>query len=185
MIRGLRSIFLTALVVCAVPVYAQLTRGFISGTVQDSSNALVEGVTVTITNLATGIKRDGVTNSVGVYRFVAVEPGTYSVEFARAGFEGVKIAPVEVTTAQEVVLNQTLAVATVSTTLEVQETPPGVELQKSTPTIDKTLTGEFVRDLPTTAGTRGDAAHAARSDRRTGHWTGRPDQRQWTTGAEQ
>ena len=37
---------------------AQLTRGFVSGTVQDSSGGLIGGVKILITNLDTGIARD-------------------------------------------------------------------------------------------------------------------------------
>src|SRR5450755_3223635 len=64
---------------------AQLTRGFVSGTVQDSSGGAIEGVSVRIANLDTGIGRDILTNSAGVYRFVAVEPGAYSAEFSKNG----------------------------------------------------------------------------------------------------
>ncbi len=66
----------------AAPVAAQLTRGFISGTVQDRSGAVMSGVKVVITNQATGIQMQTSTNEVGAYRFVAVEPGTYAIEFS-------------------------------------------------------------------------------------------------------
>jgi len=49
---------------CTVALYAQLTRGFISGTVQDQSGAVVEGVSIAIIHIATGIKRDTVTSSI-------------------------------------------------------------------------------------------------------------------------
>src|SRR5258708_21104234 len=79
----------------AFPLAGKLTRAFISGVVQDSAGAVVEGVKITITNKATGIKSETRSNGVGVYRFVAVEPGKYDVEFIQAGFETKKIANVE------------------------------------------------------------------------------------------
>ena len=60
---------------------AQLVRGFISGTVTDETNAVIPGVEVKITSKATNISREGLTNETGFYRFAAVEPGDYSVEF--------------------------------------------------------------------------------------------------------
>src|SRR6185503_6548347 len=66
---------------------AQLVRGFISGTVTDESNAVVPGVQVIIVHKATNISREGLTNDTGFYRFVAVEPGDYAIEFQIPGFE--------------------------------------------------------------------------------------------------
>src|SRR5438093_13175180 len=90
---------------------AQMVRGFVSGTVTDATDAIIAGVQVTITNKATNISRDTVTNDAGFYRFVAVEPADYSVAFSLSGFETHKIDTVTVRTAQEIVINQTLKVS--------------------------------------------------------------------------
>ena len=126
---------------------AQLTRGFISGTVNDSSNAVIAGVQVTITNTGTNILRDTLTNDTGFYRFVAVEPGTYSVDFKLALFENQRIPTVTVSTAQEIVVNRTLAPSGGATEITV-ETTPGVDLQKTTPTIERTFSERLVAELP-------------------------------------
>src|SRR5207245_1209350 len=83
--------WVSGLLVCAMfsivhPAGAQLTRGFVSGTLTDASKAIVAGVNVTITNKATNISRETVSNDVGFYRFAAVEPGDYTVEFKLPGF---------------------------------------------------------------------------------------------------
>src|ERR1700758_1324061 len=111
---------------------AQLTRGFISGVVQDPTGAVVPGALVRATNLETGQASETVTNSQGVYRLVALELGTYDVEFSKQGFERRKVTKVEVSATQEVTLNESLAVGTTETTLVVTDAPPGVELSKST-----------------------------------------------------
>ena len=67
--------------------FGQLTRGYISGTVQDATGAVVPDVQVNIKNRDTNATLGIETNNSGIYRFVAVEPGTYSVEFTKAGFE--------------------------------------------------------------------------------------------------
>ncbi len=139
---------LVAVLILSPAASAQLTRGFISGTVQDATGAVIEGAAVKSTNLATGITSETQTNAVGVYRFVGVEPGVYSVEFSKSGFESRKIGSITVGTTQEVVLNQTLGVAAAATTVEVVEAPPGVELAKSTATIDRKLSQLVVQTLP-------------------------------------
>ena len=53
---------------------AQLTRGFLSGTVQDSSGGVIGGAHVTAVRSSTGFSRETVTNSLGIFRFAAVEP---------------------------------------------------------------------------------------------------------------
>lgn len=153
MLRQKIPTLLAALFLC-FSSYAQLTRGFISGTVQDVSGAVVEGVRITANNTDTGIKRETVTNSAGVYRFVAVEPGPYELEFSKTGFETRKVGGLQVGTTQELVLNQTLGVSTVTTSVEVLESPPGVELAKSTPTNDRKLDQQLVESIPTTGLTR-------------------------------
>src|SRR5215813_5878783 len=103
--RHLNWLAIVTLVV--TPCAAQLTRAYISGTVQDASGAVVTGVTVRITNLETNLKSETTTNEEGVYRFVAVEPGAYQIEFSKAGFDDRQIAPVEITSTQEAVVNHT------------------------------------------------------------------------------
>src|SRR5208337_5689122 len=45
------------------------------------------GATVTVTNNDTGVSRDFVTNSVGIYDTNSILPGTYTITFSKAGFE--------------------------------------------------------------------------------------------------
>src|ERR1051326_7491788 len=87
---------------------AQLTRGFVSGTVTDPTGSVLAGVEVTVTNTATNISRTITTNSLGFFRFAAVDPGQYSVNFQLTGFDALRIDQIKVNTAQEVTINQTL-----------------------------------------------------------------------------
>ena len=54
---------------------AQQFTGGVRGAVRDA-NGVIPGVAVTLTNEATNISRDVVTNDVGQYNFPAVPPGT-------------------------------------------------------------------------------------------------------------
>src|SRR5882724_5347486 len=140
--KSLSALLLT-LLLCS-GLFAQLTRGFISGTVQDSSGGSIEAVTVTITNLDTNLKRDTTTNSAGVYRFVGVEPGEYSVAFSKSGFESKGLGRISVGTTQEVVVNNALAISAIASSVEVKDAPAGVELAKSSATIERTFSARSV-----------------------------------------
>ena len=147
--------YTVSLVVLTISLaFGQLTRGFISGTVQDATGAVVPEVTIKITNKNTGAEQETKTNGAGLYRFVAVEPGAYSMEFTKQGFETRKVEGISVATTQEVTVNQQLAVAGAATTVEVMEAPPGVELAKTTATIDRTLPSAVISNVPLTGAIR-------------------------------
>jgi len=61
----------------------------LSGTVTDKSGAVIPGVEVTATNLATNATRSNLTNETGTYLFPQMPPGTYKVEFKMQGFSTV------------------------------------------------------------------------------------------------
>ena len=64
---------------------AQQFTGGVRGSVSDA-NGVVPGVAVTLTNEATNISRDVVTNEVGQYNFPAVAPGTYTLRAQITGY---------------------------------------------------------------------------------------------------
>lgn len=84
----------------------QTSRGTVAGTVTDPNGAVVAGAEVTLTSAATKLSRTTTTNSEGLYRFEAVDPGTYSVGVKATGFGEV------VKTGVEVQANQTSDVTT-------------------------------------------------------------------------
>ena len=62
--------------------------GRIRGTVTDPSGAVVPDVTVTATNIATGVVRSVKTGSDGIYEFVNLPaPAVYTVTVERTGFK--------------------------------------------------------------------------------------------------
>src|SRR5687767_14322012 len=88
----------------AAPTSAQDFRGRINGTVTDNTGAVLPGVTVTATSPALIQPQVQVTSADGDYRFLALAPGVYELNFELAGFQKVKREGVRV------VINQTLAV---------------------------------------------------------------------------
>ena len=60
----------------------------LGGIVTDPSNALVPGVTITVTNTSTGVVTTTVTNETGTYTFPSLQPGAaYKVTAALPGFQ--------------------------------------------------------------------------------------------------
>src|SRR6202451_1421363 len=62
------------------------TTSAIVGQVRDTTNAVVPGVTVSITNLETGLRRSAKTDDAGRFNFPQLKPGTYSVKAEAQGF---------------------------------------------------------------------------------------------------
>ena len=66
--------------------WAQFETSTVLGTVKDRSDAVVAGVTVTLTNLDTNITAVKQTDDNGAYEFVNVRPGRYKVTAEKSGF---------------------------------------------------------------------------------------------------
>src|SRR5438093_13648245 len=100
--KVLLPLLYVALLLHAVDAFAQAGNGQVTGVVQDSTKALVPGVTVTLTNTNTGITNTQITDENGVYTFQSAPPGIYSVSAALTGFKtavtrGVQVSLVPVT----------------------------------------------------------------------------------------
>src|SRR5687768_10311081 len=72
----------------AAAAFAQGGSATFSGTVFDQGKAVLPGVTITVTNEATGITRDAVTGPEGQFVVPTLTPGTYTVRAELAGFQG-------------------------------------------------------------------------------------------------
>jgi hypothetical protein len=102
----------------------QSTSGSISGTVKDASGAAVSGAQVALTSTTTGAKETFTTDENGLYSFVNVNPGEYTVDVDKTGFKRFKRASIDLQVQQSVRIDATLEVGAESQTVEVTaETP--------------------------------------------------------------
>lgn len=70
------------------PGYAQnQANGAITGTITDVSGGVVQDANVTLTNKSSNVGQTTSTNSVGVYIFSDIAPGTYDVKVEKPGFQ--------------------------------------------------------------------------------------------------
>ena len=88
---------LLLVVFASIACLAQSTNaGDIRGSVTDPSGALIPGVSVTVTNVDTGVTKTFVTNDSGIYDSDSIVTGEYSVTFSKEGFQKLVRGPVTV-----------------------------------------------------------------------------------------
>ena len=79
--------------------WSQTDRGSIRGTVLDQTGAMVPAVTVTATNVATGVTSTTESSSAGAYNFPALQSGMYSISVKQSGFKNLVHDNINVTAA--------------------------------------------------------------------------------------
>ena len=131
--KGFRMLSLVALItLCATAsALAQGGRTEITGTVMDQGKAVLPGVTVTVTNEATGLERTAVTSGDGRFVIPTLIPGTYTIKAELQGFQTVTQTGLVLAVGQEVALNLTLSVAGLAETVTVTGESPIVEVTSS------------------------------------------------------
>ena len=94
--------------------FAQITTGTISGTVTDSTGAVVPGVNVTLKSVEKGITRTVRTDEGGRYRAPELALGSYEISAEASGFETVVRSGITLTVGREAVVDFTLQVGTIT-----------------------------------------------------------------------
>ncbi len=123
-------VFVIGFLLMTTSMYAQGTAaGSIRGQVTDPSEAPVAGVTITVTNSATGVVFTGATTSDGFYTVRLLPPGTYTVSASAQGFQQTVQQNVVVSTASNPTVNLKLAIGTMTQTVTVSEQAAMVEAQ--------------------------------------------------------
>lgn len=133
-----------AFAAAALPLAAQTLTGSITGTVTDSQGAVLPGATVTLTS-KTGT-RSTTTDSAGNYAFVALDPGSYSVQVSLDGFAPRKRENVSVLLSKEAHVDFTLSVGALTDSVEVVGEAPVVNTTSSA--TDANLTQDALFLLP-------------------------------------
>jgi hypothetical protein len=116
--RTLRFCFALLLVLFSALSLAQ-TGATISGTVTDSSGAVVDGALVTVTNDDTASARSVRTNASGFYSVPNLVPGTYTITIEKQGFSTVRFEKTPLTVAQALVLNAKFTLGSVREIVDV------------------------------------------------------------------
>src|SRR3989441_733985 len=146
----MRRLSLVTVVLClALPIYtlAQTINATLGGTVADATGALIPGVTITATNVATGIVTSVLTNEAGAYNFASIQSGTYKVSAELPGFQTQTYNNVALGVSQQVRLNFTLQVGTVAQSVEVSVAADTL-IATSSSSVGSVLPDSKIKDLP-------------------------------------
>jgi hypothetical protein len=134
-------------------VFAQV-QATLTGTVKDTSGAVLPGVTVEASSPVLIEKsRSAVTDGSGQYRIVDLRPGTYTVTFTLTGFTSVKRDGIELSGSFVATINADMKVGAVEETITVSGETPIVDVQSTRR--QTTLSGETVNAIPTARGYAG------------------------------
>jgi hypothetical protein len=149
----MRKPFLAFVLLCFLSPtisFGQSSNATVSGTVADSSGAVLPGVSVTATNNATAVVNTIVTNESGAYNFVSLLPGSYKVTAELPGFRTKSYTDVQLGNADRIRLNFALDVATQAQSVEVTVAADTL-LAASTQSVGEILGQNRIAELPTIA----------------------------------
>src|SRR5579871_4461619 len=138
--------YVAILFVSALSLVAQTNRGGISGSVSDSSQAVVAGATVIITNEGTNETRRLTTSQTGAYSVVDLEPVNYRLEVELQGFKKEIVEHIKVDTASTTTVNVTLQAGDIETKVTVSAEAAMVNVASGT--TGSTITERELQDVP-------------------------------------
>jgi len=123
------SALLVALILVAGVAHAQTSVGTIEGTVSDEQGAILPGVTATLTGPRGA--QTVVTDEKGQYRFISVQPGTYTLKVELGTSFAPQSREVELGLGKTALVDFTMKVASVSETVSVTGEAPTVDVRGS------------------------------------------------------
>src|SRR5499427_5446240 len=127
-------------------VFAQGSTAAISGVTRDTTGALVPGVTVAVKHLESGLTRTTVTNENGGYSVQFLPVGPYELTTDMPGFKQQVRRGIDLSVAQEAVVNLTLEVGNLTEHVTVTEAAPLVNATLSS--TSGLITEQQIKELP-------------------------------------
>jgi outer membrane receptor protein involved in Fe transport len=129
----------------AVPPAQAQTTGTITGTVTDTSSAVIPGVKVVADGKTTGERRETTTNQAGQYTLAFLPPGDYEVQFSVTGFAlQTRTATLAVT--ERIAVDAVMKPAGVTERVDVSA--GGEMLQTESTALGRVVDGGAVKELP-------------------------------------
>ena len=139
------SVALLALCLC-FSVYGQGGMGSIAGVVSDPTGAVVPGVTVTATNIETHVASVGVTNDVGTYTILRLNPGKYDIVVEHAGFKKLDRTGIVVQVGDRLEINLAMQVGQTTESIQVTGEAPLVRTEDAQ--TGEVINNSMIMNLP-------------------------------------
>src|SRR5260370_22223815 len=143
-----RCILLLACV--ATALFGQSERGTITGTVADSTGAVVPKAGVIVSNLATKLVSESQSNDAGGYTAASLPVGPYTVRVEKEGFRPIVRSGIALNAASTVRVDVTLEVGSSLQTVEVSASAQLLSTESAKTSV--TVTNKLVDELPLVVG---------------------------------
>lgn len=137
---------LVALAVAASGARGQNVNASLSGTITDSSGAVVAGATVTATNEGTQLSRTAVSDARGIYVLNVLPVGNYTLSVSLTGFKETVIHNIVLQVDQQARKDVTLQAGSLAQTVTVEGTAPIVQAESSS--MGEVVNNQEVTELP-------------------------------------
>ncbi len=138
----LSSLFFLA----ALSGFAQNSSSF-TGTVRDSTGAVIAGAAVSVTNIATGGVQRATTNSTGDYLVAGLPAGKYNLEISSQGFKKYEATSITIAVDQKARVDANLEVGDITTAVSVEGT--GVaQVETQSAALSGVVTGKEISQTP-------------------------------------
>ena len=152
MIRTFFRVLAALAVVSALgiaPAVAQTgqTFGEVVGKITDDQNGVLPGVTVTLTGPNVMGAPTAVSGTNGMYRFPAVNTGTYTLKFDIAGFAPLVRTGIVVPVRQTITVDAQMKLASLQETVTVSGSSPTVDVENTK--VGARLSQEILTNVPT------------------------------------
>jgi len=144
-LRPLCWLVMILLLLCPVLSHAQQLTATLSGTVTDSSGAVIPHATVTVTQTSTNAIRAVQGDDSGNYSVPLLPAGTYTVSVSASGFEAFLAKDVVLNIGEKRGLNVQLKAGATSTTVTVEATAVALDTESSAQA--GTISGVQIREL--------------------------------------
>ncbi len=129
--RKLAPVLCPLMICIAAVMQAQTPMSTVSGIVNDSQGAVIQGATVSLTSASQGTLNQSVSNSSGSFAIPDLTPGQYSASVSAKGFATAEYDSVPLEAGRTFTLDTTLAPATQVTTVSVTASTQTVDLEQS------------------------------------------------------
>src|SRR5690606_36399120 len=116
-------------------------------TIKDQNEGVIPSVTVTVTNLATGVNRTITTDEKGNYRVEFLMPGDYQIIAEKSGFKKAELNQVRVTVSEIIRADLNLEVGNVNEQVTV-DTNSASAINTENPTLGAVIDEKIIDNMP-------------------------------------
>ncbi len=121
-------------------------RAAIRGTITDPADALVSGAHVELKSQATGMHRETMTGSTGIYEFDSLPVGSYQVSVTQSGFRPFTVSQIALQYAEIRTVDEKLTLGAAADSIEVVATLEG--LNRANAEVSEVVDTKQMQELP-------------------------------------